>query len=87
MTVRHEVAISTVILEFQEITLRSAVSTLLRKEQKEYDNFRRQEEIRLMVVKTLVTRGADLDLKDQRGRTALELARMNHQTLISEFLR
>jgi hypothetical protein len=30
MTVRHEVAISTVILEFQEITLRSAVSTLPR---------------------------------------------------------
>jgi hypothetical protein len=28
MSVRHEVAISTVILEFQEITLRSAVSTL-----------------------------------------------------------
>jgi hypothetical protein len=30
MPVRHEVAISTVILEFQEITLRSAVSTLPR---------------------------------------------------------
>jgi len=28
MTVRHEVATSTVILEFQEITLRSAASTL-----------------------------------------------------------
>jgi len=30
MLVRHEVATSTVILEFQEITLRSAVSTLPR---------------------------------------------------------
>jgi hypothetical protein len=30
LLVRHEVAISTVILEFQEITLRSAVSTLPR---------------------------------------------------------
>jgi ankyrin repeat protein len=57
------------------------------KEQKEYDNFKGQEEIRLMVVKTLVKRGADLDLRDQRGRTALELAQMNHQTRISEILK
>jgi len=54
---------------------------------KEYDKIRREAEIQLMIVKTLVMRGADLDLKDCRGRTALGIAQMNHQTRISEFLR
>jgi len=56
------------------------------KDQEEYGSSKQREEIRLMVVKTLVTRGADLDLSDQRGRTALEIARINRQTRISEIL-
>ena len=56
------------------------------KKPKWYDKNQREAEIHLMVVKTLVMSGADLDLKDQRGRTALEIARMYHQTRISEFL-
>jgi ankyrin repeat protein len=39
-----------------------------------------------MIVKALVMRGADLNLKDQRGRTALDIARMNRLTQILEFL-
>jgi ankyrin repeat protein len=58
------------------------------KEQKEDDKRRQREaEIQLMIVKTLVMRGADLDLKDKRGRTALEIARINRQNRISEFLK
>jgi ankyrin repeat protein len=57
------------------------------KAQKEDDKrHQREAEIQLMIVKTLVMRGADLNLKDQRGRTTLEVAHMNHQTRISEFL-
>jgi len=48
---------------------------------------RLQEENQLMIVKTLVTRGADLDLKDKRGRTALGLAQMYRHTRILAFLR
>jgi ankyrin repeat protein len=57
------------------------------KDKKEYDNLLRKAEIQLMIVKSLVMRGADLGLRDRRGRTALEIARMNHQTRISEILR
>ena len=51
------------------------------------ERLRLQEENQLMIVKTLVTRGADLDLKDKRGRTALGLAQMYRHTQISAFLR
>jgi uncharacterized protein len=57
------------------------------KDRKEYDSLLRKAEIQFMIVNTLVMRGATLGLKDQRGRTALEIARMNHQTRISEFLK
>jgi ankyrin repeat protein len=56
------------------------------KKPKWYDRKQREAEIHLMVVKALVMRGADLNSKDQRGRTALEISRMNHLTHISEFL-
>jgi ankyrin repeat protein len=51
-----------------------------------YDRKQREAEIHLMVVKTLMMKGADLSLSDQRGRTALEIARMNRQIRISEIL-
>jgi len=57
------------------------------KKPKWYDRDQREAGIHLMVVKTLMMRGADLSLSDQRGRTALEISRMNHQTRISEILR
>jgi len=58
------------------------------KAQKERDKrYQRKAEIMLMMVKTLVMRGADLDLRDEDGRTALEIARMNHHTRILEFLK
>lgn len=57
------------------------------KEQEEYDNLLREAEIQLMIVKTLVMRGADPDIKDRQGRTALDIARMNHQIRILEFLK
>lgn len=57
------------------------------KDQKEYEKLRRGAETQLMIVKTLMMRGADLTLRDQRGMTALEIARMCHQTRISEFLK
>jgi len=52
-----------------------------------YDRKQREAEIHLMVVKTLMMRGADLSLRDQRGRTALDISRMNQQTRISEILK
>jgi uncharacterized protein len=51
------------------------------------ERLRRADEIRLMIVKTLVMRGADLDLKDQRGRTALEIARKYDHKGILEILK
>lgn len=58
------------------------------KEQMEDDKRRQREaEIQLMIVKALVMRGADISIRDQRGRTALEIALMNRQTRISEFLK
>jgi ankyrin repeat protein len=56
------------------------------KKPKWYDSKQREAEIHFMIVKALVMRRADLNLKDQRGRTALDIARMNHLTQILEFL-
>jgi ankyrin repeat protein len=57
------------------------------KAQKKHERLRRWAEIQLMIVKTLVKRGADLGLRDQRGRTALEIAQINHQKGILEILK
>jgi ankyrin repeat protein len=51
--------------------------------QKDVDAIERD---RQMIVKTLVMRGANFDLRNQHNRTALEIARMNHQSRISEVL-
>ena len=56
------------------------------KKPKWYDRKQREAEIHFMIVKALVMRRADLNLKDQRWRTALDIARMNHLTQILEFL-
>jgi len=56
------------------------------KAQKLNERLRREDEIRLMIVKTLVMKGADLNLRDQHGRTALEIARKYRHKGILEIL-
>ena len=51
------------------------------------ERWQRKMEIQLMIVKTLGMRGADLDLKNQRGWTALGMAQRSGKTQIAEFLR
>jgi ankyrin repeat protein len=56
------------------------------KAQKLNERLRRADEIRLMIVKTLVMKGADLNLRDPHGRTALEIARKYRHKGILEIL-
>jgi len=57
------------------------------KAQKLNERLRRADEIRLMIVKTLVMKGADLNLRDPNGRTALEIARKYRHKGILEILK